>query len=96
MSSQRYPLGALELPTHRAVTVHICVACGRAQYMFYASAIRHTVRHTCSRSRLLTWGTLIRAIYLAAEKHPGNSNIKASLDQGLRHVTLLDPRTPAD
>jgi hypothetical protein len=46
--------------------------------------------------RLLTWGSLGRALYSLLAKAPENENVKASLAAGLANVCVMRARLPAD
>jgi hypothetical protein len=45
---------------------------------------------------MLSWGTLVRAVYAAARKYPHNKNIEETLKMGVTNIKLLDWRTPKD
>eukprot|EP00959_Pyramimonas_sp_CCMP1952_P368765 7724312-Pyramimonas_sp.AAC.1 len=45
---------------------------------------------------MISYGTLSRAVYRAAAEDPKNKMVKLTLKQGLRHMTVLDHRTPDD
>ena len=46
--------------------------------------------------RMLSWGTLSRAVYEAHRIDPTNPNVQKTLENGLRNVVLLHHRTPKD
>jgi len=46
--------------------------------------------------RMITWGTLIRAIFLARDKEPDNKKIQHFFDTGIEHCVLLHEKTPRD
>ena len=44
----------------------------------------------------ITWGSLSRAFYAAAEEEPNNEFIKASIQSGLRGASIFSSKTPTE
>eukprot|EP00974_Lingulodinium_polyedra_P027103 2615064-Lingulodinium_polyedra.AAC.1 len=45
---------------------------------------------------MITWGTLLRAIFNAIEKEPNNKMVQHIISTGLNHCIMLNERTPRD
>eukprot|EP00969_Alexandrium_andersonii_P147081 6503821-Alexandrium_andersonii.AAC.1 len=45
---------------------------------------------------LMSHATRIEAIYDAVDADPGNQMIKETIAAGMKHITILDRRTPPD